>query len=71
MFLKIGNLCPIFEQISDIFSESAGLQDAILEFHAMCITFCTSVLVLVRKSGFYLILSLYERAMFTDFSRGL
>ncbi|KAF8468216.1 hypothetical protein BDZ91DRAFT_782159, partial [Kalaharituber pfeilii] len=48
---KLGKLCPIFKEFRDLWPHYEGLQDAVFEFYAQMVNFCTNALVFLRKSS--------------------
>ncbi|KAF8460055.1 hypothetical protein BDZ91DRAFT_766560 [Kalaharituber pfeilii] len=47
---KLGKLCPIFKEFRDLWPHYEGLQDAVFEYYAQTVNFCTNALAFLRKS---------------------
>jgi len=44
MFQKLGNKCPRYDKIGNLFADSPSLQESIAAFYAIALTFCTKAL---------------------------
>ncbi|KAF8466326.1 hypothetical protein BDZ91DRAFT_763146 [Kalaharituber pfeilii] len=53
---KLGKLCPIFKEFRDLWPHYEGLQDAVFEYYAQTVNFCTDALAFLRKSSVKMIL---------------
>ncbi|KAF8460122.1 hypothetical protein BDZ91DRAFT_799224 [Kalaharituber pfeilii] len=53
---KLGKLCPIFKEFRDLWPHYEGLQDAVFEYYAQMVNFCTDALAFLRKSSVKMIL---------------
>ncbi|KAF8453197.1 hypothetical protein BDZ91DRAFT_786759, partial [Kalaharituber pfeilii] len=53
---KLGKLCPIFKEFRDLWPHYEGLQDAVFEYYAQTVNFCTDALAFLRKSSTKMIL---------------
>ncbi|EPS39679.1 hypothetical protein H072_6496, partial [Dactylellina haptotyla CBS 200.50] len=51
LFVKIAHLCPTIERIGQLFQNSIKLQDAVLEFYAIIVEFCSRAFVFLRQPG--------------------
>ncbi|KAF8465374.1 hypothetical protein BDZ91DRAFT_783363 [Kalaharituber pfeilii] len=48
---KLGMLCPIFTEFQDLWPHYQGLQDAVFEYYAKTVVFCTDALAFLRRSS--------------------
>ncbi|KAF8453195.1 hypothetical protein BDZ91DRAFT_768259 [Kalaharituber pfeilii] len=53
---KLGKLCPIFKEFRDLWPHYEDLQDAVFEYYAQTVNFCTDALAFLRKSSVKMIL---------------
>ncbi|KAF8457077.1 hypothetical protein BDZ91DRAFT_800670 [Kalaharituber pfeilii] len=60
---KLGVLCPIFKEFQDLWPHYQGLQDAVFEYYAQTVVFCTDALKFLRKSGTTMILRALVRPL--------
>ncbi|KAF8465408.1 hypothetical protein BDZ91DRAFT_783378 [Kalaharituber pfeilii] len=64
---KLGMICPVFKEFQDLWPNYQGLQDAIFQYYAVTVEFCTSALDYLRKSSTSMIL----RALLQPFQHEL
>ncbi|KAF8474053.1 hypothetical protein BDZ91DRAFT_779790 [Kalaharituber pfeilii] len=53
---KLGMFCPIFKEFQDLWPHYQGLQDAVFEYYAQTVQFCTDALAFLRRSNTSMIL---------------
>ncbi|KAF8465362.1 hypothetical protein BDZ91DRAFT_236410 [Kalaharituber pfeilii] len=47
---KLGVLCPIFKEFQDLWPHCQGLQDAVFDYYAQTVVFCTDALKFLRTT---------------------
>ncbi|KAF8465390.1 hypothetical protein BDZ91DRAFT_237092 [Kalaharituber pfeilii] len=53
---RLGTLCPIFKEFQDLWPHHPGLQDAVFEYYAQIVKFCSDALMFLRMSSTTMIL---------------
>ncbi|KAF8465397.1 hypothetical protein BDZ91DRAFT_849422 [Kalaharituber pfeilii] len=48
---KLGMLCPIFKEFQDLWPHYKGLQDAVFEYYAQTVNFCSKTIAFLRKTS--------------------
>ncbi|KAF8472835.1 hypothetical protein BDZ91DRAFT_760293 [Kalaharituber pfeilii] len=56
LFKRLGILCPIFKEFQELWPQHQGLQDAVFEYYAQMVRFCTDALAFLRRSSTSMIL---------------
>ncbi|KAF8467186.1 hypothetical protein BDZ91DRAFT_848457 [Kalaharituber pfeilii] len=60
---KLGVLCPIFKEFQDLWPHCQGLQDAVFDYYAQTVVFCTDALKFLRRSSTTMILRALVRPL--------
>ncbi|KAF8466181.1 hypothetical protein BDZ91DRAFT_783017 [Kalaharituber pfeilii] len=63
LFERLGALCTIFKEFQDLWPHYQGLQDAVFEYYAQTVVFCTGALKFLRRSGTRMILKALVRPL--------
>ncbi|KAF8463921.1 hypothetical protein BDZ91DRAFT_297131 [Kalaharituber pfeilii] len=59
---RVGKICPVFKEFQDVWPYHLGLQDAVFEYFAKTVEFCTRALAFLRRSSTSMIIkALFQR----------
>ncbi|KAF8474074.1 hypothetical protein BDZ91DRAFT_845495, partial [Kalaharituber pfeilii] len=64
---RVGQLWPIFKEFQELWPQSQGLQDAVLEYYAQIVDFCANAIEFLRSSGARMVLKAMLRPVQNEF----